>query len=102
MSLETREGLQYEGPGSEIPDDVPPRRRSHKMANPKNNQVEAPAKSYNKTRGEHFKDLIIVALIVGIAAFVGGMQFENSKNAEVKAAVSQMQSAAAPQTAVKK
>lgn len=30
MSLESRDGMVYEGPGSEIPDDVPPRRRSRK------------------------------------------------------------------------
>lgn len=50
--------------------------------------VEAPvAKSYNKTRGEHFKDLVIVALVVGIIAFVGGMQFAKGNQAQIDKAV---------------
>lgn len=65
------------------------------MSQPKStNKAEAPAKSYNKTRGEHFKDLIIVALVVAIAAFIGGMQFSNKQQAEVRNAVSAAQVAA--------
>lgn len=54
------------------------------------------AKKYAKTRGEHLKDLIIVALVAGLIAFVGGMQFANKQNAEVKNAVNAAQSAIAP------
>mgnify|MGYP006148911633 CR=1 FL=1 len=50
-------------------------------------QVDAPAKTYNKTRGEHFKDIVIVALVVSIIAFIGGMQFAKSNQAEVDRAV---------------
>lgn len=49
--------------------------------------VEAPAKTYNKTRGEHLKDMLIVALVIGIIAFVGGMQFAEKQNAKVSDAV---------------
>ena len=49
--------------------------------------VEAPAKTCNKTRGEHFKDLVITALVIGIIAFVGGMQFAEKQNAKVSDAV---------------
>jgi len=58
------------------------------------NKAEVPAKSYNKTRGEHFKDLVIVALVVAIGAFIGGMQFSNRQQTEVKNAVSAVQVAA--------
>lgn len=50
-------------------------------------QTEAPAKVYNKTRGEHLKDLVIVALVVSIIAFIGGMQFAEKQNAKVSEAV---------------
>ena len=61
--------------------------------------VEAPAKTYNKTRGEHFKDLVIVALVVGILAFVGGMQFAHGQQQEVDNAVSQAQQTATAENA---
>ena len=51
------------------------------------NQVEAPAKAYNKTRGEHVKDMIIVALVVAIVAFGLGVKFQSDRNAEVQSAV---------------
>jgi flagellar basal body-associated protein FliL len=58
----------------------------------KSTTTEPKSKSkYAKTRGEHFKDLIIVALVVAIAAFVGGMVFANSQQTEVKNAVSAAQ-----------
>lgn len=53
--------------------------------------VEAPAKTYNKTRGEHFKDMVIVALVIGIAAFAGGVQFAKGNQAEIERAVSALQ-----------
>lgn len=50
-------------------------------------QVEAPAKTYNKTRGEHIKDIVIAILITGIIGFVVGMQFTEKQNAKVSEAV---------------
>lgn len=65
------------------------------------NTSEPKAKKYNKTRGEHFKDLLIVALVVAIVAFIGGMQFANGQHAQVSDAVTQA-TAQAEATPVKK
>lgn len=66
---------------------------------PNNNKpTEAkPAKRYQKTRGEHFKDLVIVALVVAIIAFIGGMQFAKSNQAQIDKAVSAVQPTATAQ-----
>lgn len=66
--------------------------------------TEAPktSKKYAKTRGEHFKDVIIAMLITAVIAFVGGMHFANKHNAEVQSAVKAAQAVTAEQTAVKK
>ena len=61
--------------------------KAKKMA--KNNK-EIPAaktrKVYQKTRGEHYKDILIAILITGIVAFIAGLQFANSNNAAIQAA----------------
>lgn len=44
-------------------------------------------KSYSKTRGEHYKDIVIAVLITGIIAFIAGVQFANNSNAKIQAAV---------------
>lgn len=62
---------------------------------------ESPAKVYAKTRGEHFKDMVIVALVVSIIGFVGGMQFQKSHDTEVRNAMAQSQTVATD-TPVKK
>jgi hypothetical protein len=75
--------------------------KDSKMSNiNKSTNETKPAKVYNKTRGEHFKDMLIVALIVGIASFIGGMYFANQHSAEIKNAVSAAQ-VATPVTAKK-
>lgn len=45
------------------------------------------ARKYAKTRGEHYKDMVIVALIAGLIAFVGGMHFSNQQHSQVANAV---------------
>ena len=60
--------------------------KDSKMSN-KSTETEAPAKVYNKTRGEHVKDMIIVALVVAIVAFGLGVKFQSDRNAEVQNAV---------------
>ena len=51
-------------------------------------QVESPtAKTYNKTRGEHVKGIVIAILVTAIIGFVGGMQFTEKQNAKVSEAV---------------
>ena len=62
------------------------------------NTAEAvkPAKKYQKSRGEHAKDILIAVLLTGMIAFVGGMTFANRQQAEVKSAVTAAQQAMAP------
>lgn len=69
-----------------------------KLMSKTNNNISAsetkPVKKYAKTRGEHFKDLVIVALIVSIIAFIGGMQFNKSNQNQIDRAVKAAQSTA--------
>ena len=50
-------------------------------------------KTYNKTRGEHIKDMVIVALVVGIVAFGLGFKFNADRNSEMQSAVKAAQTA---------
>jgi hypothetical protein len=45
------------------------------------------AKSYKKTRGEHFKDIVITVLVTAIVAFVAGTMFANKQQARIDRAV---------------
>lgn len=79
-------------------EDVPFRKpyrvgRTFKKMSNKSNAVEAPAKTYNKTRGEHIKDMVIVALVVGIVAFGLGFKFNADRNSEMQSAVNAAQTA---------
>jgi uncharacterized protein HemX len=65
--------------------------------NNKSTAEAKPARKYSKTRGEHFKDLVIVALVVAIIAFIGGMQFAKSNQAQIDKAVSAVQPTATAQ-----
>lgn len=72
-------------------------RISTKMSQPKNNQVEAVKASkpkYSKTRGEHFKDLVITALVIGIIAFIGGVTFQAKQQDAINTAVKGAQTVA--------
>lgn len=73
-----------------------------KMSKSSTPKVEAPAKSYNKTRGEHFKDMVIVALVVGIIAFGLGFKFNADRNTEMQSAVKAAQTATVQTETVKK
>lgn len=48
-------------------------------------------KQYTKTRGEHYKDIVIAVLVTGIVAFILGTNYQNKQEAHVQAAVSQVQ-----------
>lgn len=61
--------------------------KDSKMSNKSKPVESAPAKTYNKTRGEHFKDMVIVALVVGIVAFGLGFKFNADRNSEMQNAV---------------
>lgn len=45
------------------------------------------AKRYSKTRGEHFKDIVITILVTAIVAFVAGSVFANKQQARIDQAV---------------
>jgi hypothetical protein len=64
-------------------------RISKKMSQPKSTPeaVKASKPKYSKTRGEHAKDLVITALIIGIIAFVGGMTFQSKQQDAINTAV---------------
>lgn len=68
--------------------------KDSKMSNKSTTKAEAPAKSYNKTRGEHFKDIVIAVLVVGVIAFIAGVHYSDSKNAQMQSAVKAAQTTA--------
>lgn len=74
--------LKYE----ELPYTVKSGGKGQKMTKTSKAEV-VPAKTYNKTRGEHLKDMVIVALVFSIIAFIGGMQFAKSNQAQIDKAV---------------
>ncbi len=57
-------------------------------------KMEVPAKSYSKTRGEHFKDIIIAILVVGVIAFIAGVHYSDNKNAQMTGAIKSAQATA--------
>lgn len=59
-------------------------------------------KKYNKTRGEHFKDIVIAVLITAVIAFVSGASYANKQNAEIDAAVDAVEKTVNTQAPVKK
>lgn len=65
------------------------RYRRKKMGKEKEVPVAKTRKVYAKTRGEHFKDMVIVALVVGILAFVAGVRYQSNQQTAVNNAVSQ-------------
>lgn len=64
----------------------------------KTNISEAPkaSRKYQKSRGEHAKDILIAVLITAVVAFVAGMHFANKQNAAIKSAVAEAQHAVVP------
>jgi hypothetical protein len=65
-------------------------------------EVKAPKAKYNKTRGEHFKDIVIAMLITGIIAFIGGMTFQTKQQHAIEAAVQAIAPTAHAEAPVKK
>jgi len=73
--------------------------KGNKMPNNKSTTTtEAPkaSRKYAKTRGEHLKDMVIVALVASIIAFIGGMHFQNSHDMQVVNASKTTQAVVAP------
>jgi hypothetical protein len=57
---------------------------------------------YAKTRGEHFKDMVITALVIGIITFISGMNFQNNQHKAIETAVKGAQTVAPVEIPVKK
>lgn len=66
---------------------LPARVGRAKMPNTSTNEAPKASRKYAKTRGEHLKDMIIVALVAGLIAFIGGMHFSNGQHSQVERAV---------------
>lgn len=64
-------------------------------------EVQEP-KAYNKTKGEHFKDIVIAVLVAGIIAFIGGMVFQGKQQSAIETAVKAVTPTAEAQAPVKK
>lgn len=52
------------------------------------NEAPKASKKYAKTRGEHYKDIVIAILVTAIVAFGLGVKVQADRNAEVAKAVS--------------
>ena len=62
--------------------------KGQKMPNKTTNTPEVKTgKKYAKTRGEHFKDIVIAILITGIIAFIGGAVFQSKQQNAITTAV---------------
>jgi len=67
------------------------------------NEPLAPrAKKYQKTRGEHFKDVVIAILITAIVAFVAGASYTNKQQAELDKVRAEAQSSVQAEAPAKK
>ena len=55
----------------------------------KTNQTAEPkaAKKYAKTRGEHYKDIVITILVTAIIAFICGAVFQSKQQNAINTAV---------------
>lgn len=81
MSLDTF-NLSYE--------ELPTKKRILKMDKLTNNSEVKQAKTrrvYEKTRGEHTKDIIIAVLITAVIAFCVGVKYQNNIQADMQKAV---------------
>lgn len=77
--------------------------RVNKMTKSATTQEAPKVKSkYAKTRGEHVKDMLITALVVGIIAFIGGMTFQSKQQGAIDTAVKAVSPSVSAQTPVKK
>lgn len=62
-------------------------------------EVSAPKvkAKYAKTRGEHFKDIVIAILVSAVIAFVAGMNFQGKQQDAINTAVKGAQTVATPE-----
>lgn len=93
--------MSYETAYIDIPELTKPGRvgRAEMSKTSTTNEAPKASKKYQKTRGEHAKDILIAILITGVVAFIGGMQFANKQAAKVEQAVKAAQVTAPVATA---
>lgn len=90
--------MSYQTPFIDIPMKKPERvGRAKPMPKTSTNEPKS-SKRYTKTRGEHYKDIVIAILVTAVIGFMAGMHFSNSQHAETVKAVQ----AATVQATVKK
>lgn len=58
---------------------------------------KAPKAKYNKTRGEHIKDVVIAMLVTGIIAFIGGVSHQSNQQRAIDTAVKGAQTVVQPE-----
>ena len=73
--------------------------KDSKMSKSTNTSEPKSSKKYNKTRGEHFKDVVIAVLVTAVVAFVAGSVYANGQH---KATAQAVQQATAQAETVKK
>lgn len=62
--------------------------KGQKMPNKTTNTPEVKTgKKYAKTRGEHFKDIVIAVLVTAIVAFIAGAVFQSKQQNAINTAV---------------
>lgn len=57
------------------------------MSNINKTEASKASKKYQKSRGEHAKDVMIAVLVTAVIAFIGGMHFSNQQHLQVDRAV---------------
>lgn len=85
---------------------TPKGRKDSKMSNKDELQTLPPmvmrGKKYQKSRGEHFKDVVIAILITAIIAFVAGANYASKQQSKVDQVRAEAQSSVEVQPTVKK
>lgn len=66
---------------------LPERVGKVKMTKSTTNEAPKVSKKYAKTRGEHYKDIVIAVLVTAVIGFVVGMHFSNQQHAATAQAV---------------
>lgn len=61
--------------------------KAPKMPNTNKTEAVKASKKYAKTRGEHYKDIVIAILVTAVAAFVAGAHYANNQHTATDQAV---------------
>lgn len=77
------DGLAYE----ETPPNTRKGGKGAKMPNTNKTEAVKASKKYAKTRGEHYKDIVIAVLVTAVVAFIAGAHYANNQHAATDQAV---------------